>query len=525
MTDLTPSAGAAGAPPPTPSFFDPSFERIPASAAAGAEGAGPTLLLFDPRAGREWVADAAIALATEWTRSGRRAVLADLSLDDPVLHERIGMANQDGVVDIFLYGASLARSARPVPGRGFYLISAGTYTSDAGDVLRHPRWEKIVTGFREAQAALLLFVPADADGVAALARWADEALLLGTPGSEALFRSVSEELPVRAWLAPPAAEADAVAPVVVARPSDPATRFPEPDPSPAAGWQRMVDRPPPRAEEEFRSAGETVGAPPATLPAPDPAWEDVAPRSVVQSRARGPRLLILLLLLLVVVGLGAAAIYLWETNPALFGRSPAASAEGAAAVGAPGPDGPAPLDRAAGAPAGVALPFAVSVRNYPEFEPARREMERQQARFPEAPFYVVPEENQGILYYKVMVGLAGDTAQASELRQRLVDAGVLSEEETRDEAWALIQPRPLAFDLGAAPTDAAAVARADSLMARGIPAYAVAVPYSDGSERWHLYAGAFRDSAAAEPMRRLLESGSVPARLAPRTGRPPAVSK
>ncbi len=523
MTDTTPSPGAAGATPPQPLYFDPSFEPIPTAAAAGAEGSGPTLLLFDPRAGREWVADAAIALATEWTRSGRRAVLADLSLDDPVLHERIGMANQDGVVDIFLYGASLARSARPVPGRGFYLISAGTYTSDGADVLRHPRWEKIVAGFREANAALLLFVPADAEGVNALARWASETLLLGTPGSERLFRGVSEELPVRAWLAPPAADAEGTPPFATSRPADPAARFPEPEPAPAVQWQRVVDAPPRRAEPEFRSAEETVGAPPATLPAPDATWEEPPRRGAVDG-VGGPRRLILLLVLLAVVGLAAAAYYLWESNPALFGRDAGASA-GAAAPAGGSATGPAPLARAAALPAGAALPFAVSVRNYNDFEPARREMERVQARFPEAPFYVVPEETQGVLYYKVMVGLAGDTAQAAALRQRLLDAGVLSAEETEDEAWALIQPRPLAFDLGAAPTDAAAAARADSLMARGIPAYPVAVPYSDGGERWHLYAGAFRDSAAAEPLRRILETGSVRARLAPRTGRPPAVSK
>ncbi|HEY7769331.1 hypothetical protein, partial [Longimicrobium sp.] len=156
MTDPHALAGTPDRGPSAPTFFDPSFERLPAPVSGDSATPGPVLLLFDRGADRDWVADAAVALATGWHAAGRRTVLADLCLDDPFLHERIGMPNQEGVVDIFLYGASLARSARAVPGRGFYLISSGTYTPDAGEVLRSPRWEKIVAGFRDANAALLL---------------------------------------------------------------------------------------------------------------------------------------------------------------------------------------------------------------------------------------------------------------------------------------------------------------------------------------------------------------------------------
>lgn len=182
MTDTSPVPSGRRLPPPL--FFDPSFERLPTSVAWDARRPGPVLLLFDGAAERRWVADAAIALATGWTQAGRRTVLADLSLDDPLLHERIGMTNQDGVVDIFLYGASLARSARPVPGRGFLLIPAGTYTPEPAEIYADRRWEKIVSVFREGQASLLLAAPADAPGIERLLARTDDVIVLADGDGE-----------------------------------------------------------------------------------------------------------------------------------------------------------------------------------------------------------------------------------------------------------------------------------------------------------------------------------------------------
>jgi hypothetical protein len=519
MTDLKPSSGAAGGELPSPTFFDPSFERIPAAAAYGAAGAGPVLLLFDPGAHREWVADAAIALATEWTRSGRRTVLADLSLEDPVLHERIGMANQDGVVDIFLYGASLARSARPVPGRGFYLISAGTYTNESEDVFRHPRWEKIVAGFREAQASLLLFVPAGAPGASALARWAGEVMLLGSPSHAALFREAAAGLAVQAWLAPPGSEEPAShgAPLLQRPPAAPSARFPEPEPA-AVAWPEPATaiRPHPEAPVVVDGNGGGPAHPAAGVPDASRA----EPREGKPARRTSPVLVVLLLLVL----LGAAAYLLYTQRPDLFGMgasSPAAGEDGA------GEKAPAAPPRLAQAPrdAGAALPYAISVSNFTDLKAALREVAKQQSRFPEAQFYVVPEDVQGQLWYKVLAGTVGDTAEAAALRGRLVDAGVIARDQADDEKWALVQTRPLAYSLGEFTTDSAARAAAEGFQRRGIPAYAVPVPFSDGGERWRVYGGAFRDSAAALPMGKLLRDNRVPAMLVDRTGRPPAVPK
>ncbi|HET7461341.1 MAG TPA: hypothetical protein VFJ82_08825, partial [Longimicrobium sp.] len=205
MTDPLTATSEPGRRLPQPTFFDPAFERLPAAAAFDPDRPGPVLVLFDPRADRAWVADAAIALATGWYAAGRRTVLADLSIEDPILHERVGVPNLDGVVDLFLYGASLARSARPVPGRGFLLITAGTYTPEPESIFRHARWGKIVDGFREAQASLLLFTPLDAPGLTALAQWSDDVVLLGDHKDGELLESlVDPRFRVRTWLTPPA---------------------------------------------------------------------------------------------------------------------------------------------------------------------------------------------------------------------------------------------------------------------------------------------------------------------------------
>ena len=53
---------------------------------------------------------------------------------------------------------------------------------------------------------------------------------------------------------------------------------------------------------------------------------------------------------------------------------------------------------------------------------------------------------------------------------------------------------------------------------RNVPAYELAVPFSDGSRRWQLYGGAYADSATAEGMRKLLTTAGVTPKLVPRVG-------
>lgn len=524
MSDPQTATGNPGHRLPPPTFFDPTFERLPAAAAFDGEQPGPVLLLFDPRADRAWVADAAIALATGWNAAGRRTVLADVSIEDPILHERVGVPNLDGVVDLFLYGASLARSARPVPGRGFLLITAGTYTPDPASIFTHPRWEKIVAGFREAQASLLLFVPIDAPNLASLGRWAGDVVLLGDRADGELFESVvPDSLRLRAWLTPPARPGAGPARPAVA----PGERFPEPEPVPpwkAPPREPASGPPPPMAAP---SGDATAYVPAAELPVPEPEWEaTVEPepgkgkrrKSIPKQRRVSPLMLVLLVLLFIALAAFAAVTFLPDLLSG-FERSPDAPRSSARLPGR--------RAQAAALPAGTPRPYSVYVKAYQGdrgYDAAVQWAQRVERELPGTPAYVFPEEISGLIYYKVYAGMLDDTVQAAALRTRAIEAGLANPDDVGGPAG-LIQSRPWTFALGEFPTREAAAARAAELATAAIYASPTAVPQSDGTERWTLYAGAYPDSARAEPMKKTLQSARLPARLVARVGRAPAVSK
>ncbi|HET7233204.1 MAG TPA: SPOR domain-containing protein [Longimicrobium sp.] len=558
MTDPLTASSEPGRRLPQPTFFDPAFERLPAAASFDPDRPGPVLVLFDPRADRAWVADAAIALATGWYAAGRRTVLADLSLEDPILHERVGVPNLDGVVDLFLYGASLARSARPVPGRGFLLITAGTYTPEPESIFRHGRWAKIVDGFREAQASLLLFTPLDAPGLPGLAQWSDDVVLLGDHNDGELLESlVDPRFRVRTWLTPPARPGAAAAtapstrpapvPSITPRggpdagwggpppppaptpPADPGERFPQPEPKGFQPWLGPPREPARTGDEPLPSASDVAHVSAASLPAPEPEWEDtVAPeptgkrrkkKSIPKERKVSPLLLVLLVLVLI-----AAAVYAGVTFlPGLLnGASRPAPEKGDNARVPPRRTPAAPA-----ADAGTPRPYAVYVKAFNgarAYTAATEYATRVRRALPGTPAYVFAEETDGLVFYKVYAGMLDDTVQAAALRTELVNRRLANPEDVGSPA-ALIQARPWAFDLGEYPSKEAAERRAGELARAAIDTYAVPIPQSDGTERYRLYAGAFPDSARAAPMQKTLRAARLDARLVRRVGRAPATSK
>lgn len=558
MTDPLTASSEPGRRLPQPTFFDPAFERLPAAAAFDPDRPGPVLVLFDPRADRAWVADAAIALATGWYAAGRRTVLADVSIEDPILHERVGVPNLDGVVDLFLYGASLARSARPVPGRGFLLITAGTYTPEPESIFRHPRWGKIVDGFREAQASLLLFTPLDAPGLPALAQWSDDVVLLGDHNDGELLESlVDPRFHVRTWLTPPARPgaaqprppgvpstttrtgADAAwsppAPQTPASAPTPAPgdRFPQPEPKGFQPWLGPPREPARTGDEPLPSASDVAHAPAASLPAPGPEWEEtVIPieptgrrrkkKSIPKERKVSPLLLVLLVLVLIVAAVYAGVTFL----PGLLkGGTPAGAARGddsrVPARRTPAAATVAPVD------AGTPRPYAVYVKAFNgagAYEAAQQYAGRVRAALQGTPAYVFAEESDGLTFYKVYAGMLEDTVQAAALRTELVERKLANPEDVGSPA-ALIQARPYAFDLGEFPTRDAAQRRAGELAQGAIDSYVVPVPKSDGSEQYRLYAGAFADSARAVPMQKTLQAARLAPRLVRRVGSAPAAPK
>lgn len=419
------------------------------------------VLLLVGEADRRWAAEAALGLCSTWARGGRRVVLADLDLDAPVLHEVAGVDDTQGIVDIFLYGASVGSSARAVPGEGFYLIPVGTYEPDAEAIYRHPRWPKLVAGFRDASATLVLFAPVSTADVPAVAEWVDEVILLGAsgdaPGLDVLAAKgiEPEAVLVQPGAPRPAAEAGAV--------TVPALTDEE---------KELILPPEPRRHAQ------PIGRHLPTIVA-------VVAAAVV---------------------FAIAGFLLARNRPDLV---PWAGDQQRPTAAAPAVQ---PQTRTGPSPTGAALPYSVTGWAFMTLEAAQAHAEGERARFDAAPFFVSPEEIQGVLYYKVLAGAVVDTAAASRLRTDLIESGAIEPTES------IIQFSPLAFDLGEFESEDDAEARLDSLTTEEVPAYVLSIPYSDGTRRWQLYGGAYRDSISAEAMREHLSAAGVSARLVARIG-------
>src|SRR6266545_72889 len=111
---------------------------------------------------------------------GRRVALVDLWIEDPKLHEIVGLTPAEGIVDAFEYGVSLTKAAHQVD--GVFFIAAGAYTAHAGDLFGHERWRKLHGGFRVEGALLLLYLSAGA--LARLSAVPDGLIVLSPDGFE-----------------------------------------------------------------------------------------------------------------------------------------------------------------------------------------------------------------------------------------------------------------------------------------------------------------------------------------------------
>jgi hypothetical protein len=129
-------------------------------------------------------------------------------------------------------------------------------------------------------------------------------------------------------------------------------------------------------------------------------------------------------------------------------------------------------------------------------------------------FFLAPVLVDSVLYYRVLAGPVADSTAAAGLMARLIALG----HKTGGSEWD-IRNAPLAFDVGAFDTPESAEARADELAALNIPAYVLAVPYSSGQERYHVYSGAYAGPAEADVMRQVLADAGVSANLVQRIGR------
>jgi len=124
---------------------------------------------------------AAVALgigAVQSTR--RRVVVADLAGDTATLTRLVTSDDPHGLSDSFRYGVSLNRVAQPIDeGGNLFVLPSGTEPVVDEEIYRSDRWRRLVAGFREVGALLVLVAPANAPALDALVAFTDGGVGVG----------------------------------------------------------------------------------------------------------------------------------------------------------------------------------------------------------------------------------------------------------------------------------------------------------------------------------------------------------
>jgi hypothetical protein len=124
---------------------------------------------------------AAVALGIgELQSRDRRVVVADLTGDLATIQRLVAGTDVHGVSDSFRFGVSLNRVAQRVgEGENLFVLPSGTEPVLDDDIYRNDRWRRLVAGFREVGALLLLVAPASAPSIAELIAFTDGAVTVG----------------------------------------------------------------------------------------------------------------------------------------------------------------------------------------------------------------------------------------------------------------------------------------------------------------------------------------------------------
>jgi hypothetical protein len=121
----------------------------------------------------------AVGIARQQARK-RRVALGDLLGDAEPLLELAPSDNPEGLADVFEYGVSLSKVARPVEGPGeLFLLPSGAFISDEAAIMSNRRWTRLAAGFREEQALLIVVASVSAPEVESLVLQLDGAIIVG----------------------------------------------------------------------------------------------------------------------------------------------------------------------------------------------------------------------------------------------------------------------------------------------------------------------------------------------------------
>lgn len=512
--------GSTPQPRPAPDQHVVAFLAAPAARAAG------------------WTRRAAVELCRAWADDGLRVVLCDLGLEEPELHEVVGLYNHEGVTDALLFGSSFQRIGQHLSD-GLLLATAGTAVPDGEALRAHPRWREFAQAFSEAGAVLVLYLPSGAPGAEALLELCDTAVVLGgvdevdtvpLPGSLMPLGAIGPRdsgdrasLPGNLqgdddFVAPWETEDEPAAPTgeppgvegqdIFALELETVSPAEEED---GDGEEDVEEDP---EEDMFRAPGVPLPVEPsAGAPPPRERLREPVRRDRPRGSGMGRTILFLLLaVVLLVVLLGLAGIIripglgLQSADAGPAGEGDVAGAVTSAAAAPEASTGTESVaESGAGSPVAPTAavneaPLAawvLSVGSYRRFGDARTRASELNAALSGVHFIVAPVEVDGLDWYRVLAGSAPDRTELDALRTRI--AGALG----GTEGW-LVRQAGLAYLLDETPDLSAARDRVADLAGRGIPAHVLRLPAEGGGTVYRVYAGAFANQDEARYMASLL---------------------
>jgi hypothetical protein len=526
----TPVSGPPGAPP---SWHDDALRL-----GAALDHVAAALVV-----GRDGEAAAWAALGAARAQSTRRRVaVADLVGDAAALAD-LGEGDEPvGISDSFFYGVTLNKIARPADEAGnLFVLPSGSEPVAVTEVLSSDRWRRLVAGFREAGALLVLAARADAPGLDALASHVDGLVVVGDlngllPDAPAPLMVIPSPTPRQARAAARAAAATPSAPqeaahaaeltdrpdaAARAEPAGPAARvIADPDqagPFAAAGAAAGAAAPT-FADELARAAGP---APARRAPITPDERGDVPGRASTRRGANGARW----------AGVAAVAVLaavagglLWSRRTVPVERAEPAAARPAVAAATTPPArdtaarrdslparstdlaaaltlrNPADSARAAAyavylvsanTPEGAALPSGVDPALVPE--PA-----------------LTPQMEDGAPWWRLLVGAYATRERADSALVALRRSGAVG------AGSGTVVRAPYALLVADRLPAAEAPRRVEALARRGVPTY----PLSRGDGTVALYAGAFERPDDAAYLAQALQAAGVAPALVYRTGAP-----
>ena len=398
----------------------------------------------------------------------RRVVVADLAGDTATLARLITGDDPHGLSDSFRYGVSLNKVAQHVgDGENLFILPSGTEQVVDAEIYRSDRWRRLVAGFREVGALLVLVTPDNAPALDALIAFTDGSVAVGNVSVPGKVIDVAVLRPPRRP-AQRSSAGDATAP---AKPRAAIGGF-------SAGDRREANRAAtPRASRTALIGGGLVAAAIAAFivfrvssGAPMPgAARTVAADSV----ATTPRAID-----------SAAAAVAPDTPPI---RNPADSANAA----------------------GYAIEIAKFSTPAGALMRVRNELPKNTAA---ATFGVVAIGSDGTLWYRVLAGATAAREAADSVLASLRTAKAID-----DPTAGAVVRAPFAFRLESGVRADSVPVLARQYLARGVPAYALV--QADGTAT--LYAGAFETADQAGGLLKILRAAGLKPVLVYRTGQAP----